>query len=178
MMVSVGILVPLSYGRLGRSWRHAENLKELARSIAGCKKFSEDTTQHQILSDYYATHYAPPPGPPPLSPVDSPSSLRYRPAPSRAYRSSPAMEAVRPHARTRSISDGTLLPTGSPTTRLSPYHPALSLVEFLDTFGPLVFPLYRAALARKRILLITQAPVESACNFGKSRFHPTLEQNC
>ncbi|KAF8439533.1 hypothetical protein BGX38DRAFT_872899 [Terfezia claveryi] len=164
MMVSVGILVPLSYGRLGRSWRHAKNLKELARSISGCKSFSEDTTQHQILSVYYAAHRAPSPAiSPPLSPVDSPSSLRYRPAPSRAYKSSPAMEAVRPHARTRSISDSTLLPT--PTTLLSPHHPILSLVEFLDTFGPLVFPLYRAALARKRILLITQAPVETACNF-------------
>ncbi|RPB23207.1 hypothetical protein L211DRAFT_838729 [Terfezia boudieri ATCC MYA-4762] len=164
MMVSVGILVPLSYGRLGRSWRHAENLKELARSIAGCKSFSEDTTQHQILSVYYAAHRAPTPAiSPPLSPVDSPSSLRYRPAPTRAYKSSPTMEAVRPHARTRSISDSTLLLT--PTTRLSPHHPVLSLVEFLDTFGPLVFPLYRAALARKRILLITQAPVETACNF-------------
>ena len=31
-MLSVGILVPLSYGRLGRSWRHAENLKALAKS--------------------------------------------------------------------------------------------------------------------------------------------------
>ena len=30
-MLSVGVLVPLSYGRLGRSWRHAENLKELAK---------------------------------------------------------------------------------------------------------------------------------------------------
>lgn len=29
-MIAVGILVPLSYGRLGRAWRHAENLKELA----------------------------------------------------------------------------------------------------------------------------------------------------
>lgn len=30
-MLSVGVLVPLSYGRLGRSWRHAENLKGLAK---------------------------------------------------------------------------------------------------------------------------------------------------
>lgn len=29
-MIAVGILVPLSYGRLGRVWRHAERLKELA----------------------------------------------------------------------------------------------------------------------------------------------------
>ena len=31
LMVSVGVLVPLSYGRLGRCWRHAEGLKKLAR---------------------------------------------------------------------------------------------------------------------------------------------------
>jgi hypothetical protein len=31
LMVSAGVLVPLSYGRLGRSWRHAEGLKELVR---------------------------------------------------------------------------------------------------------------------------------------------------
>ena len=29
-MIAVGILVPLSYGRLGRAWRHAEELKSLA----------------------------------------------------------------------------------------------------------------------------------------------------
>ena len=48
---------------------------------------------------------------------------------------------------------------------LSRFHPALSLAEFVDTFGPLVFPLYRAALARKRILLVGQPPVETACSF-------------
>ena len=31
LMLSVGALVPLSYGRLGRSWKHARNLKKLAR---------------------------------------------------------------------------------------------------------------------------------------------------
>lgn len=30
-MIAVGILVPLSYGRLGRAWRHAEGLKSIAR---------------------------------------------------------------------------------------------------------------------------------------------------
>jgi hypothetical protein len=29
-MIAVGIMVPLSYGRLGRSWKHAENLKAMA----------------------------------------------------------------------------------------------------------------------------------------------------
>lgn len=30
-MIAVGVMVPLSYGRLGRSWKHAEKLKEMAR---------------------------------------------------------------------------------------------------------------------------------------------------
>lgn len=28
-MIAVGVLVPLSYGRLGRAWRHAEKLKDI-----------------------------------------------------------------------------------------------------------------------------------------------------
>ena len=50
---------------------------------------------------------------------------------------------------------------------LSAHHPALSLPTMLQLFGPLVFPLYRAALLRKRILFLSEAPVELACNFGK-----------
>lgn len=49
---------------------------------------------------------------------------------------------------------------------LPSHHPALSLPAFLDAFGPLIFPLYKAALLRKRILLVAQAPVEQTCNFG------------
>jgi DENN domain-containing protein 11 len=30
-MLAVGVLVPLTYGRLGKSWRHAEGLQELAK---------------------------------------------------------------------------------------------------------------------------------------------------
>ena len=35
IMLAVGVLVPLSYGRMGKSWKHAEGLKELARSVRG-----------------------------------------------------------------------------------------------------------------------------------------------
>jgi DENN domain-containing protein 11 len=55
---------------------------------------------------------------------------------------------------------------GTFKTALSPYHPAISLPTLIDTFGPLIYPLYKAALLRKRILLVTEAPVELACNFG------------
>jgi len=33
LMLAVGALVPLENGRLGRSWKHAEKLKELAKYI-------------------------------------------------------------------------------------------------------------------------------------------------
>ena len=32
-MIAVGVMVPLSYGRLGRAWKHAESLKEMARRV-------------------------------------------------------------------------------------------------------------------------------------------------
>jgi hypothetical protein len=51
---------------------------------------------------------------------------------------------------------------------LIPHHPALTLEESIKTFGPLIFPLYRAALLRKRILIVTETPVEFSCNFGKA----------
>ena len=35
LMLAVGVLVPLSYGRMGKSWKHAEGLKELARLVRG-----------------------------------------------------------------------------------------------------------------------------------------------
>jgi hypothetical protein len=49
---------------------------------------------------------------------------------------------------------------------LTPHHPALALLPSLQLFGPLIFPLYRAALLRKRILIVTDTPVEFACNLG------------
>lgn len=30
LMLAVGVLVPLTYGRLGKAWQHASKLKELA----------------------------------------------------------------------------------------------------------------------------------------------------
>ena len=75
--------------------------------------------------------------------------------------------------RTRNRAVSTASALAPPGQALSSHHPALSLPVMLDTFGPLIFPLYKAALLRKRILLMGQAPVELACNFGKSfyKFH-------
>jgi hypothetical protein len=50
---------------------------------------------------------------------------------------------------------------------LHPFHPARSIVQYIEVFGPLVFRLQQAALLRKRILFIGPPPVRAACEFGK-----------
>lgn len=94
----------------------------------------------------------------PDSPVDSPVSLRFRPG-------------DRPEAqhRNRAFSDAMVLETFRPA--LTPFHPASSLPDFIDCFGPLIFPLYRAALLRKRILFMGEAPVHTPCNYGNACLH-------
>ncbi|EGY19313.1 uncharacterized protein VDAG_09773 [Verticillium dahliae VdLs.17] len=47
-MIAVGVLVPLSYGRLGRAWRHADGLKELAVKLA------EDRKRTGLLEAYWS----------------------------------------------------------------------------------------------------------------------------
>ena len=74
---------------------------------------------------------------------------------------------VNGRTRTRHRAVSTASALAPPGQSLSPHHPALSLPALLDTFGPLIFPVYKAALLRKRILLVGQAPVELACNFGR-----------
>ncbi|KAK4196160.1 hypothetical protein QBC40DRAFT_268716 [Triangularia verruculosa] len=149
-MIAVGVLVPLSYGRLGRAWRHAEGLKEMA------SKLVQDRKQTQILDEYWERNGA--------RETSAPQPLKDEALASPAF----SFRAVRPplgrgHTRNRSASDGTaLIPPGH---RLSPYHPAWSLTSLLDTFGPLIFPIHRAALLRKRILISCHAPVHEVCNF-------------
>jgi len=46
----------------------------------------------------------------------------------------------------------------------------------LQTLGPLIFPIYRASLLKKRVLLISQPPLLPVCDFGTlSWFTQTLE---
>lgn len=151
-MIAVGVLVPLSYGRLGRAWRHAEGLKDMAAKLAADRK------QTKLLDEYWENHG--------VSETTAPQPLKDTPLESPLL----SIKASRPglgkgHARNRSASDGTaLIPPGH---RLSPFHPAWSLTSLLDTFGPLIFPIQRAALLRKRILISCHAPVHEVCNFGR-----------
>ncbi len=68
------------------------------------------------------------------------------------------------YRRPRAIADFTAMTTLHQT--LPPHHPAISLPRLINNFGPLIFPLYRAGLLRKRILMVGEPPVESNCNFG------------
>ena len=69
--------------------------------------------------------------------------------------------------KNRAQSDAAILERGGQV--LSPDHPAMGLSMHLERFGPLIFPLYRAALLRKQILIITNPPVRSACDLGTDR---------
>ncbi|KAJ5625146.1 hypothetical protein N7510_001455 [Penicillium lagena] len=142
-MFAIGVLVPLSSGRLGKSWRHAPRLKELTL------KYAADMSDEQPLCDYWDAFQV---GGADTtdSPVESPLSLRFP-------------HGERPDNRNRAFSDAMLLGTFRPA--LTPFHPASSLPDFIDSCGPLIFPLYRAALLRKRILFIAEAPVHTSCNY-------------
>ncbi|KAJ6156095.1 hypothetical protein N7497_004980 [Penicillium chrysogenum] len=136
-MFAIGVLVPLSTGRLGKSWRHAPRLKELTVRcvIIGTHIGWEEPIIQRLTP-----------------PLDSPLSIRFRPG-----------ERPGHSSRNRAFSDAMVLETFKPA--LTPFHPASSLPGFTECFGPLIFPLYRAALLRKRILFMGEAPVHTSCNF-------------
>lgn len=145
--IAVGVLVPLSYGRLGRSWLHAQELRDLARGVIKDQKDKRalelfwQKTRHEEGSPAARQDAA----------SSSPSEVRRMslPQPTELKR-----KRARSHASTMSRSH-----------TLTADHPALSVTDLLDTFGPLTFPLYRACLLRKRILVLGIPPVQKTCNF-------------
>lgn len=46
-------------------------------------------------------------------------------------------------------------------------HPAHAFPDFVRTLGPNIFLLWKAAILKKRILILTSTPVEKACQFGR-----------
>ncbi len=71
---------------------------------------------------------------------------------------------VKGHSRARAVS--TLSAIIQEDEKLPDNHPALSILRYIDLFGPLIFRLQQAALLRKRILFVGTAPVRKACEFG------------
>ncbi|KAI0010180.1 hypothetical protein F4779DRAFT_579071 [Xylariaceae sp. FL0662B] len=149
-MLAVGVLVPLSYGRLGRAWKHAEGLKAMASKIAANSK------DVAILEQYWAENQA-------RAGADEEPTVPKESVESPSISFQTPHRPPREHLRNRSFSDGTAML--QPGHKLSPFHPAWSLTKLLDTFGPLIFPIQRAALLRKRILISGHAPVQEACDF-------------
>lgn len=160
-MIAVGILVPLSYGRLGRAWMHAPRLKSLAARLA------VDRTDTHALQEYWdeATTTSNTTSTSTES-VDAKGDAPASPTVTFSEPPRPASSATTQHTRKRSSSDGAALSLAPAEYTLAPYHPAWSLTRLLDKFGPLVFPIHRAALLRQRILISCHAPVHEICDFG------------
>lgn len=141
-MLATGVLVPIQDSRMGQAWLHAEGLKELVSKQIGNP---EDVN---LLEGYW-------------------DEFKIKDELKDAALSTddgfPEGAAKKPNGyeKPRAMSDA--IP--APSQGLSEHHPAKALPVLFKTFGPLVFPLYRAALLRKRILIVGEAPVEINCNF-------------
>ena len=146
-MLSVGVLVPLHHGKMGKSWLHADGLKAVAR------KLINNISDTAPLEKYWNDHQLQSSQPQSL-PEESTDDLFM---PKRDSQSN-----TNGYQKFREISAGSGFTSGIHT--LAAHHPATDILDFLDMTGPLVFPLYRAAVLRKRLLIITEAPVEFACN--------------
>ena len=140
--VAVGALVPLSYGRLGKSWIHVDALRSLAQVIV------KNPDDKKPLGTYWHKHGS--------------FDARNGAASPTSKRASIPGDLK----RKRVLSDA----TGSfGVEEAMPLdHPASSMTALVATFGPLLFPLYREAFLRRRILLLGSAPVQETCNFGKA----------
>jgi len=134
--VAVGVLVP-SHGRLGRAWAHADELVKLAGELV------REPSDTRALELFWQKHK-----------LDE--NAKGGDASPSARRES--LVAGLKRKRRPSDASGILKPD------VSAKHPALHMPALLDSFGPLLFPLYRAALLRKRILLLGSPPVQRSCD--------------
>ncbi|KPI37621.1 uncharacterized protein AB675_4003 [Cyphellophora attinorum] len=150
-MLAVGVLVLLEHGRIGKGWLHAEGLESLSRQCMDSPSDNGPLEQYwdeHRLDDSYEVDVHTPRSP--EASTDSLNISKTRDSNTNGYQGH------------RSMSTTSVGIVGSHA--FTPHHPAARLMETLQLFGPLLFPLYRAALLRKRILLISEAPIELACN--------------
>lgn len=140
---AVGALVPLTYGQLGRSWAHAEELRTLARDVV------RDTSDIRALELFWKQHRT------------DQASRRSSAFPAATRDASSA--GLESRKRKRALSDATL--AGFNAEGIWPTdHPALHVPAVLDMFGPLLFPLHRAALSRRRVLMLGSPSVQDNAN--------------
>lgn len=134
-MLAVGVLLPIDTGRMGKSWLHAPELKQLAREQ------QDHITDYEKLEAYWDQH-----------------KIEH--------------ESVQSPATPHTLDEGYQHPRAlsnihNETSKhiLPSLHPALALPDLLETFGPLIFPVLRAILLQKRILILGETPVELTCNY-------------
>ncbi|KAF8925501.1 hypothetical protein BGZ58_000747 [Dissophora ornata] len=156
-MVSVGVLVKPSAdtGRCGQVWRHVAFLKSQAKHHA--VQDSEPTD----LDDYFERHKT-------LHPATGPSSS------STSKRDSYRAHITRRISRSFTLSEpvhaflhsSTGRQEFSETDDIPPSHPSHHFLRLVQTMGPSVYSLWKAALLKKRILIYTPLPIEAACLSG------------
>ncbi|KAI7161122.1 hypothetical protein KC349_g2974 [Hortaea werneckii] len=131
---AIGALVPSAHGKLGRCWLHAAALKELAKQLVGN---SDDKT---ALESYWKKCQQ--------TNEQGAEHDRHgaRVVGNRSTRLSESQHG--PKLDAEGVAD----------------HPALYMPALLDCFGPLIFPLCRASLLRKRILMLGSPPVQRNCS--------------
>ncbi|KAK5128753.1 hypothetical protein LTR85_000086 [Meristemomyces frigidus] len=138
--VAVGALVPLDHGKLGRSWLHAAELRRLAKGLV------KNTSDARALELFWKKHR-----------LDNGNQKGRATSPTQHRNSLP--ESLKRRRASSETTTGLKLDAEGAVD-----HPALYMPALLDGFGPLLFPLYRAALLRKRILLLGGPPVQLNCN--------------
>ncbi|KAG0007654.1 hypothetical protein BGZ80_004398, partial [Entomortierella chlamydospora] len=154
-MVSVGVLVKPSVdtGRCGQVWRHVDFLKNQAKYHA-CQ--DSETVD---LVNYFSQHKTLLHAAGPSSSSSKRDSYRARNV-RRISRSFTLSEPIQPITPTFAGHHELLETEDIPLS-----HPSRHFLRLVQTMGPSIFILWKAALLRKRILIYTQPPVESACLF-------------
>ncbi|KAG0361299.1 hypothetical protein BGZ54_009153 [Gamsiella multidivaricata] len=154
-MASVGILVKPSAdtGRCGQVWRHVQFLKGQARHHA---TNDSDTTE---LAAYFARHKTP------LHAAGPSTSSSKRDA----YRARNIRRISRSFTLSEPIPAITQSQNGrhevTQTDDIPASHPSHHFLRLVQALGPSIYILWKAALLRKRILIYTPPPIESACLF-------------
>jgi hypothetical protein len=146
-MIAVGVLVPLKRGRMARAWGHASGLKRVA------KKIMQDKEDTGALEQYWEEYKIRASSVPPEESTDDLFQSRSK---------QHGQGQANGYQKFRSMSAGSVFVPGSHS--LGAHHPATKLMAMFDLFGPLIFPLYRFALLKKRILILGEAPVEMGCD--------------
>ena len=145
-------LTPRDGSRLGKVWLHASRLKSLSTSlrdhISHTEQQSADRTNPNLhtLFDNEAEKQ--------LETYWNQFSVG-----SSNHQDEDGDEVQKRAQRRRGLSESL------PHSNVPNMHPANSMFSLIETLGPLIYPIYRHALLRKRILLISKPPLHRLCDY-------------